>query len=191
MIFKLKDRCGSHTMEDGRKIKAGEHVRSDTDLVKRFRGKFERVRVQEDVAELPSEADLLGKDSNSISDDSDKVDEIDDDSTSSEESIDEPENNDEDTEDDENNDDDKDEDEESNDDENNDDESEKIDPKTLGKEVTDRFPKAKKINAQVFMPSNGWYVAYDPEDQSLLSVKGKKLQKKAMATLLETYEDED
>lgn len=178
MIFKLKDRVGNHTMEDGTKLKAGEHVESDTDLVKRFRGKFERVRTKEDILELPSKSDLLKKNADSKSDEVDNPE----DSTSSEESVDGDDNVDEidDDEDDSTEDDTKD---------------EELVPvksaKALGKKVTSKFPVAGQLGVRVYETSKGWYVVYDPDEKVLLNPKGKKLRKKAIETLLDSYVDED
>ncbi len=180
MIFQLKEGCGNHTTDDGKKLKAGEYVESDTDLEKRFRGKFVRIRTQEDIMELPNKADLLGEDSISEDSDSDVVDEVDD-STTSEESVDDDDV-------DEVNDDEED---EVNDDEEDEELVKVKNPKTLGKKVTSKFPVAKDLGVRVYDAGNGWYLAYDPEDKTLLNPKGKKLQKSAMKKLLDSYVDED
>ena len=215
MRFRLRNekgcKAGDHIEKDPKtgkdvRYKAGDVIESERDLCEIFGKKFERIPTAEDFAnpgkpniidkrfespEAEKEAlqkrldELNIKDDDSEEDDSDEEDNNDDDD--SEDTSDDDQ---EDQEDDDDSDD-EDEDQEDDDDSDDEDEDEEVDPTTLGEDVTDKFPKAIELKVKVFMTGNSWFVAYDPEDKTLLNEDGKKLHKAAMEELLDSYDDEE
>ncbi len=191
MKFRLRNEkgrvAGNHIETvDGKDVvyKAGDTIHSEKELDKIFPGKFERISIREDFAD--GSPNIMDKRFDSEEDEAKalqaRLDEIKSDSGVDSEDSKEDTPDDDDSEE---NDDDEDDDSEE------EDEDEEIDPATLGEDVTDRFPKAKDLGVQIYLSGKSWYVAYDPDDKVLLNEDGKKIHKKQMTELLDSYDDED
>lgn len=211
MKFRLRNekgcRAGRHIEkgENGEDIvyKAGDIIESEKDLCKIFGKKFEKIPTAEDFAN-PGKPNIIDKRFDSEDDEKEalqkRLDEINsgtgDDGKDSEipdKSKNEDQDDTDDSEDtpDDDSEDEDDSDDEDDDSEEDDDEDEEIDSDTLGEDVTDKFPKAKDLGVQIYLSGKSWYVAYDPDDKVLLNEDGKKIHKKQMVELLDSFDDEE
>jgi len=190
MQFKLrkeKGRVAGRHIErgpDGKDVvyEAGDTVDSERDLMTIFPGKFERVATREDFAD--TDPNIVDKRVGVLEDENKELKEklaaLEGAGSNSDKSKkeDPPENDPEDKED---------------QDDNNDDDDKTEEHPEYGKDVTDEFPTAAKVELKVYTKNNTWFVIVDPEaEEGTDPVENeKKLHRKDVEPFLADYVEDD